>query len=305
MNSIQICVTPRKMSCKDCISELLDEILVTILCLLSLLKERQKRACFLGDGIRRGRRSQVSIFPARSWNSGIEAHSPANPKYWVIVRISMNAPALSSITLGLEDLPPHSDRDTFHCFERLLHQFSHVKKRLSLKLSREFYCPIAKTIDVWHRFPQLGNVELLKIQIRNPWPWWCHSESHPCPQSLLWPCGLVKNAPFLQKLSIKLFHLEPALFESSVHFKWMDGGIPKKVKANGGRCYSHQCLRGVEFIGFTGSRLEVELVLALTSDCCYTPEINHSCLRTFSQLVTKKKRFLDLNKVSLDNFVPS
>lgn len=45
--------------------------------------------------------------------------------------------------------------------------------------------------------------------------------------------------------------------------QWMDDDIPKKVKANVEQHYSHQNLKVMEFINFTGTRREIEIVLHL------------------------------------------
>ncbi|KAF3436044.1 hypothetical protein FNV43_RR23136 [Rhamnella rubrinervis] len=94
------------------------------------------------------------------------------------------------------------------CFHELLVQFSQVKKRLSIKVFAEVFLVNTKYNVIPH--PELSYVEHLKITINFPWPWYIAAKSSRY-HGLLWSSFLLKAAPSLHKLSIKLFHKEHKL----------------------------------------------------------------------------------------------
>ncbi|KAF3435756.1 hypothetical protein FNV43_RR22848 [Rhamnella rubrinervis] len=174
---------------------------------------------------------------------------------------SVSAPDLSHVSLYLRYMS-NDIFGLFNCIQNLLERFSQVKKKFSLRLSCDIFCEIARIIDLRHQFPELSNVEHLKLSIMNPWPWW-YFVGLEWAQGLLWPCALVKAAPLLHKLSIELIHRRHQFAVRHFNFKWMDEDIPEKVKAKADIRHSHRHLKVVELVGFTGCRNDIELVLHL------------------------------------------
>ncbi|KAF3436054.1 hypothetical protein FNV43_RR23146 [Rhamnella rubrinervis] len=179
------------------------------------------------------------------------------------IRVNLYAPNLSRLSvvfsfarcLSEPILWPFTDY-----FQELFAQFSQVKKRLSIKIFPEVVCAIAKTSFVPH--PELSYVEHLKVTVDCPWPSWYRATTYSWFQGILWPSSLVKAAPSLHKLSLKLFHRGHKFTLRDIDVMWRIEDIAKKVKENVGN-YSHQNLKVVELIGYTGVRYEIQLLLHL------------------------------------------
>ncbi|XP_015892337.1 putative F-box/LRR-repeat protein At5g02930 isoform X1 [Ziziphus jujuba] len=173
--------------------------------------------------------------------------------------------ALSHVSVGLID--PLESAPNFSRFQLLLAHFPYVE-RLRLDMEMKVIEEIAKTSDIsQQQFIHLTNLEHMEMSMECP-----HF-----PVSLLWLCSLVKAAPFLHSLSIKLFYLEDDLdddledeipekgysfYDSKfIDLEWKDEDIPNQVEANIRRL--HKYLKVVELFGFVGFRHQVELVLHL------------------------------------------
>ncbi|KAF3438782.1 hypothetical protein FNV43_RR21547 [Rhamnella rubrinervis] len=127
---------------------------------------------------------------------------------------------------------------------------------------------ICETFDFSHQLPELSTVEHLQIEFITLCPIWFDVRSQRLHH--LWLCALLKTAPFLQKLSIKVMHIRDTV--SSRHMELQVFSINHnafccemaKVKALANakwQYYSHQHLKEVELIDLVGSRNELEIVL--------------------------------------------
>ncbi|KAF3436049.1 hypothetical protein FNV43_RR23141 [Rhamnella rubrinervis] len=179
----------------------------------------------------------------------------------MVVHFSLYAPNLSRLSVVFSRIVFEPILRTFSdYFQELFAQFSHVKKRLSITIFPKVVCTIARTSFIPH--PELSYVEHLKVRVNSPWPSWYKATTYSWFQGILWPSSLVKAAPSLHKLSLKFFHRKHKLTFRDIDVMWMFEDIPKKVKENVGN-YSHQNLKIVELIGYTGVRYEIQLLLHL------------------------------------------
>ncbi|KAF3437394.1 hypothetical protein FNV43_RR20147 [Rhamnella rubrinervis] len=145
---------------------------------------------------------------------------------------------------------------------KMLPQFCQVNKTLAIGFSSDVATTICQTFDFSHQLPELSNVEHLQIEIFSPCPIWFYIGSQRLHH--LWTCALVKTAPFLQKLSIKVVHIREKVKNRQMEFQCLDKDGAEKVKALANakwQYYSHQHLKEVELIDFIGSRNELEIVL--------------------------------------------
>ncbi|KAF3438085.1 hypothetical protein FNV43_RR20841 [Rhamnella rubrinervis] len=174
----------------------------------------------------------------------------------------------------------------FDYFQHLLGHFSTVKT-LILGMSVLQVGPM----DLWHRFPELSNVEHLEMSCcTNLSPTFVWSEG------LLWPCALVKTAPFLRTLSLKLLlvrNLDPALTDIKYFKELVEEAMAKKLE-KADITYSHQNLKEVKLDSFTGCRTQVEFVLHLVDIAVSLEKItlHVSKRRPDVQIYKERGRFL-------------